>query len=112
MPDEAIAAADVAKTPAPPPPPAAPAAPAATPVAAEPEQLSPDEERELGRLLGKQAAVAAAGDVVRLKVELPHVQMQFAGIVVGSDWTPVPAQMEPRFMNAAAEAGVEISRES
>src|SRR5512142_2161311 len=44
------------------------------------DQLTADEERELGRLLEKRAAAESAGNVVSLKVEEPHESMTFAGV--------------------------------
>lgn len=76
------------------------------------DKLTADEERELGRLLEKRAAAESAGNVVNLKVEEPHIEMTFAGVTVSRDWTPVPAGIANHFVNAAADAGVTLTRES
>lgn len=77
-----------------------------------PVRLTPEEERELGRLLDKRAEAESAGNVVNLKVEEPHSEMTFAGVTVSRDFTPVPAAIANHFVNAAADAGVTLTRES
>lgn len=93
--------------PAPPRAPAPASAPAKTTADG---SLSADEERLLGDLLARRDK-AARVEPVRLKVEPPHSALHWGGHVVGEDWTEVPASAEPHIMNAAAEAGVTISRE-
>lgn len=111
---------DAPKVPAAPPPSAAsppvvapaPAAqvnvavPGAVPVSG----LTAAEEAQLGALIAKRDA-AEAGGVALLKVEQPHTEMIFGGTRVGTDWTPVPERLVPHLFNAAADAGVTISRQ-
>jgi hypothetical protein len=78
----------------------------------QPDQLTPEEERQLGDLLDKREKARNAADTVRLKVEGPHTEMIFGGTSIGTDWTDVPASQVSHIMNAAAGAGVTISRES
>ena len=72
--------------------------------------LSADEERQLGKLLERRAA-AQRGEHVQLKVEEPHTSLTFGGVTVTTDPTPVPAARVPDFMQAAAEAGVTVTRQ-
>jgi hypothetical protein len=56
--------------------------------------------------------MAAGGDVTRLKVEGVHEAFQFGHILVGTDFTPVPAAAVPDMMEAAANAGVTLTQEA
>jgi hypothetical protein len=72
--------------------------------------LTPDEEAELGRLLDKRDK-SAAGSTVRLRVEGVHESVQVGHVVVGREWTEVPASMVSALTEGAAEAGVQVTQD-
>lgn len=55
----------------------------------------------------------AADDVspVRLKVEAPHSEMHYAGRILGTEFTEVPANMVSAYMEAADAAGVTLTQD-
>lgn len=64
-------------------------------------------ETELARL----RADAVAGAKVLLRVLGPHIAFTFAGHTVGTDPTPVPANLAGAITEAAADAGVKLHQE-
>jgi hypothetical protein len=102
--------------------PAAPAAAAAPAKAAPAAQqqpapaatgpLSEAEQRQLGTLLARQSQAAGTGEPVRMKVTGSHASLSYGGVTVGTEFTPVPANLVAAFVEAAADAGVEITQES
>jgi hypothetical protein len=100
-----------AAPPAAPPPPAPPAPPAPAPEAA--AGLTPDEERQLGELLAKQAATAGGSGAVRMKIlNAPEgTTITHGGVTVGTDFSDVPASMAAAMVTAADDAGMEIEQE-
>jgi hypothetical protein len=74
------------------------------------DELTPDEERQLGELLDKRNKTAAGG-TVRLRVEGDHESVQVGHVVVGRDWTDVPVAMVAALTEGAADAGVKITQD-
>lgn len=72
--------------------------------------LTPGEERQLGELIAKRDA-AAAGGTVRLRVEGGHESVQVGHVVVGREWTDVPASMVSALTEGAADAGVQVTQD-
>jgi hypothetical protein len=89
---------------------AAPDAPKKAAKAAPPEDLSA-KAADLERQLAEVRAKAAGQDTVRLKVEEPHEAFVHGGLVVGTDFTDVPASAVPAMMEGAANSGVTLTQE-
>jgi hypothetical protein len=49
--------------------------------------------------------------VVRLKVEAPHAALHYAGHVIGTEFTEVPASIAAALMAGAADAGVTLTQD-
>jgi hypothetical protein len=59
-----------------------------------------------------EAAAPPTDEYVRLKVEPPHVEFGYGGVVVGTEWTAVHSSLAPGVLSAAAgAAGVTITQE-
>jgi hypothetical protein len=54
-------------------------------------------------------ASADFGLPARLKVEAPHSELHYAGRVIGTEFTEVPANMLAAYMEAADNAGVTLT---
>ena len=92
------------------PDPAAPAAPAAPDAPAEDlAARAASLEAELAKVRADIAA--AGGDMVQLKVEGEHEALQVGHIVIGTEYTPVPAAAVPAIMEGAANSGVTVTQE-
>lgn len=52
-----------------------------------------------------------SGAPVRMKVEPPHSELHYAGRVVGTEYTEVPASQAAAFLEAAAAAGVTLTQD-
>src|ERR1700758_4507544 len=52
-----------------------------------------------------------SGQPVRLKVEPPHSELHYAGWVVGTEYTEVPANLAAAFAQAASDAGVTLTQD-
>ena len=69
------------------------------------------------QLAEAQRPAQAAGPVtadsppVRLKVELPHSELHYAGHIIGAEFTEVPASVAAALMAAAADAGVTLTQD-
>jgi hypothetical protein len=69
------------------------------------------------RLLRAQAAALEASapptdEYVKLKVEPPHAEFAYGGVVVGTQWTAVHSSLVPGVLSAAAgAAGVTVTQE-
>jgi hypothetical protein len=80
-------------------------------------KAAPDDPYGLARELRAQAAAIEAAapptdEYVRLKVEPPHVEFAYGGVIVGSEWTPVHSSLAPGVLSAAAgAAGVTLTQE-
>jgi len=81
------------------------------------KDVAPDPRDERIAELEKQLAEAKrpaapfSGPTVRLKVEPPHAALHFAGHVVGTEFTEVPANIAASLMVGAADAGVTITQD-
>ena len=64
---------------------------------------------ELEAELARVRAGAIAGAKVLVKVEAPHAEFSFGGVTVGTDPAPVPENLAPALLTAAAEAGVTLT---
>lgn len=87
------------------------AAPAPAPAASAPAKDS-DRIAGLEAELAKLRADAVAGAKVLMRVLGPHVAFTFAGHTIGTDPTPVPANLAGAITEAAADAGVKIHQEA
>lgn len=59
-----------------------------------------------------EAAAPPTDEYVRLKVEPPHVEFAYGGVVVGTEWTAVHSSLAPGVLSAAAgAAGVTVTQE-
>ena len=87
-------------------------APAANGGEQETDGLTAEEEAQLGELLAKRDAAAAAAGGVRMKVEGDHQSLSYGGLTVGSEFTDVPASMVGPMTTAAAESGVQLTQET
>lgn len=73
--------------------------------------LTPDEESEWVRLSDKRAAaLASKPGMVEVKIEPPHIEMQFGGFTIGNDWTAVPESALTPLAVAAADSGVTLTQ--
>lgn len=52
-----------------------------------------------------------SGQPVRLRVEAPHSELHYAGRVIGTEYTEVPASMAAALVEAAAAAGVVLTQD-
>jgi hypothetical protein len=64
-------------------------------------------EKQLAEI--KSPRVTVTGTPARLKVEAPHSEMHYAGRIIGTEFTEVPASMAASIMEAAADAGVTLT---
>lgn len=79
---------------------------------AQPQKEDPrDRVAKLEAELAEARAEASGQDTVRMKVEPPHESFSHANVTVRSDFAPVPAQLVPALMTAAADAGVTLTQE-
>ncbi len=67
-------------------------------------------EKQLAALRRSPAATVN-GLPVRLKVEPPHSELHFAGRIIGTEYTEVPAGMAAAYVQAAADAGVTLTQD-
>jgi hypothetical protein len=88
-----------------------PAVPAADEPAPEPEEDLSAKAADLETQLAEVRAAARSGDVIRLKVEDPHVGFALGHINVGTDYTEVPVSAVAAIMEGAANSGVTITQE-
>ena len=59
-----------------------------------------------------EASAPPTDEYVRLKVEPPHVEFGYGGVVVGTEWTAVHSSLVPGVLSAAAgAAGVTVTQE-
>lgn len=88
----------------------------------EPEPESPDPrdariaelESQLAEARRPRSAVgsvASSALSVRLKVEPPHAALHYAGHVIGTEYTEVPANIVAALMAGAADAGVTLTQD-
>jgi hypothetical protein len=69
-------------------------------------------ERQLAEAQRPSGFVPSAGQAtVRLKVEAPHSELHYAGHVVGTEFTEVPANIAAALMAGAADAGVTTTQD-
>jgi hypothetical protein len=59
----------------------------------------------------QRPTITIQGLPVRLKVEPPHSELHYAGRIIGTDYTEVPANMASAYMEAAADAGVTLTQD-
>jgi hypothetical protein len=85
------------------------------PATAQQAAAAADDPLARAAALRREAAQIEAGlagpAVVRVKVAAPHSAMQFGGLYVGPDFTPVPASRLTDLLQAAGRAGVTLITE-
>lgn len=59
----------------------------------------------------RPSAAGVSGPPARLKVEPPHSEVHHAGIVIGTEFTEVPANRVAALMEAAEGAGVTLTQD-
>lgn len=77
------------------------------------EEADPRDARiqELERQLEQRRGGQPGQVMARVKVEPPHSELHYAGMVVGQDFTEVPQQQLGTLYEAAASAGVTLTQE-
>jgi len=66
-----------------------------------------EESRRRPTVVGAQESATS----VRLKVEPPHSEMHYAGRVLSTEYTEVPASQVAAFFEAAADSGVTLTQD-
>lgn len=64
-----------------------------------------------GELADAEAALPRRPGTIGVRVEPPHSEFHFGGVVVGNDFTPVNELQVPSLQQAAARSGVELTTE-
>lgn len=68
-------------------------------------------KKELAAARRSGPVAAVDGPPVRLKVEPPHSELHYAGRIIGTEFTEVPARMAAAVMEAADSAGVTLTQD-